>query len=196
MTLIRSLLADRLVCWCFVTLGEVGERSKRASIGPGLVHRARVARGGKLIANRGQPSCGQVLVGEDRESHTPRDIKRAVSVETFDREIRPYVPAKRVGDVVVYPVAGLGQFLLTRPRWSTTSQPDHQQPPTRRARCPLSVRNGTFTPGAVRRPSTPRPTTHNTPADSSALNLPDDDAVNPAATVNPTSPIPDAKPTS
>ena len=35
----------------------------------------------------------------------------AVSVEVFDREIRPYVPAKRLGSVVVYPVAGLERFL-------------------------------------------------------------------------------------
>lgn len=35
----------------------------------------------------------------------------AVSVETFDREIRPYVPAKRLGAVVVYPTAALEKFL-------------------------------------------------------------------------------------
>lgn len=34
-----------------------------------------------------------------------------VSVEVFDREIRPHVPAKRLGGVVVYPVAGLEKFL-------------------------------------------------------------------------------------
>jgi hypothetical protein len=34
-----------------------------------------------------------------------------VSVEVFDREIRPFVPAKRLGGVVVYPTAGLERFL-------------------------------------------------------------------------------------
>ena len=35
-----------------------------------------------------------------------------VSVEVFDAEIRPYVPAKRLGGkVVVYPTAGLERFL-------------------------------------------------------------------------------------
>ena len=34
-----------------------------------------------------------------------------VSVETFDREVRPYVPVKRLGGVAVYPVAGLERFL-------------------------------------------------------------------------------------
>jgi hypothetical protein len=36
-----------------------------------------------------------------------------VSQETFDKHIRPHVPAKRIGGVVVYPVAGLGAFLST-----------------------------------------------------------------------------------
>jgi hypothetical protein len=35
-----------------------------------------------------------------------------VSVEVFDAEIRPHVPAKRLGGkVVIYPVAGLAAFL-------------------------------------------------------------------------------------
>ncbi len=35
-----------------------------------------------------------------------------VSVEVFDAEIRPHVPAKRFGGkVVIYPVAGLAAFL-------------------------------------------------------------------------------------
>lgn len=35
----------------------------------------------------------------------------AVSLEVFDAQIRPYVPAKRLGGVVVYPTAGLERFL-------------------------------------------------------------------------------------
>jgi hypothetical protein len=34
-----------------------------------------------------------------------------VSLETFDLHIRPHVPAKRIGGVAVYPVAGLADFL-------------------------------------------------------------------------------------
>lgn len=34
-----------------------------------------------------------------------------VSQDTFDEHVRPYVPAKRIGGVVVYPVAGLSKFL-------------------------------------------------------------------------------------
>jgi hypothetical protein len=34
-----------------------------------------------------------------------------VSVEVFDRHVRPYVPAVRVGGVVAYPVAGLTRWL-------------------------------------------------------------------------------------
>lgn len=37
-----------------------------------------------------------------------------LSVETFDAEVRPYVPAMRLGGrVTVYPVAGLVEFLST-----------------------------------------------------------------------------------
>jgi predicted DNA-binding transcriptional regulator AlpA len=36
-----------------------------------------------------------------------------VSLETFDSWIRPNVPAKRLGSVVVYPTAALEQFLAT-----------------------------------------------------------------------------------
>jgi hypothetical protein len=35
----------------------------------------------------------------------------SVSLETFDAYIRPHVPAKRIGGVTVYPVAGLRDFL-------------------------------------------------------------------------------------
>jgi hypothetical protein len=34
-----------------------------------------------------------------------------VSVEVFDQAVRPYVPAKRLGGVVVYPVDALITFL-------------------------------------------------------------------------------------
>ena len=34
-----------------------------------------------------------------------------VSVEVFDRHVRPHVPATRIGGVVVYPVAGLTAWL-------------------------------------------------------------------------------------
>jgi hypothetical protein len=34
-----------------------------------------------------------------------------VSLETFDKHVRPHVPAKRIGGVVVYPVTGLRDFL-------------------------------------------------------------------------------------
>jgi hypothetical protein len=34
-----------------------------------------------------------------------------VSTEVFDAQIRPFVPAKRLGGVTVYPTAGLEQFL-------------------------------------------------------------------------------------
>ena len=34
-----------------------------------------------------------------------------VSLETFDREVRPFVAAKRLGSVVVYPVTALERFL-------------------------------------------------------------------------------------
>jgi hypothetical protein len=34
-----------------------------------------------------------------------------VSLETFDSQVRPFVPAKRLGGVTVYPVAGLERFL-------------------------------------------------------------------------------------
>jgi hypothetical protein len=34
-----------------------------------------------------------------------------VSLETFDQHIRPHVPAKQVGGVTVFPVAGLAAFL-------------------------------------------------------------------------------------
>jgi hypothetical protein len=36
-----------------------------------------------------------------------------ISVETFDSQVRPFVPAKRLGGVTVYPVAGLADFLST-----------------------------------------------------------------------------------
>ena len=34
-----------------------------------------------------------------------------VSLEVFDREVRPFVPVKRLGGVTVYPTAALEQFL-------------------------------------------------------------------------------------
>jgi hypothetical protein len=34
-----------------------------------------------------------------------------VSLESFDLHVRPHVPAKRLGGVVVYPVDGLQRFL-------------------------------------------------------------------------------------
>ena len=34
-----------------------------------------------------------------------------VSVETFDAQIRPFVPVRRLGSVSVYPVLGLVEFL-------------------------------------------------------------------------------------
>ncbi len=34
-----------------------------------------------------------------------------VSLEVFDRDVRPHIPAARVGGVVTYPVAGLTAFL-------------------------------------------------------------------------------------
>jgi len=34
-----------------------------------------------------------------------------VSTEVFDAQIRPFVPAKRLGGVTVYPTAALEQFL-------------------------------------------------------------------------------------
>jgi hypothetical protein len=34
-----------------------------------------------------------------------------VSLEVFDREVRPFVPAKRLGGVVVYPTTALERFL-------------------------------------------------------------------------------------
>jgi hypothetical protein len=34
-----------------------------------------------------------------------------VSLEVFDEQVRPFVPAKRLGGVTVYPTAGLGRFL-------------------------------------------------------------------------------------
>jgi hypothetical protein len=34
-----------------------------------------------------------------------------ISVETFDSQVRPFVPAKRLGGVTVYPTAGLERFL-------------------------------------------------------------------------------------
>jgi hypothetical protein len=34
-----------------------------------------------------------------------------VSVEKFDSDVRPYVPAARIGGVTVYPVAGLQAWL-------------------------------------------------------------------------------------
>ena len=34
-----------------------------------------------------------------------------VSLEVFDREVRPFVKAKRLGGVVVYPTAALERFL-------------------------------------------------------------------------------------
>ena len=36
-----------------------------------------------------------------------------ISVETFDSQVRPFVAAKRIGGVVVYPVASLTHFLST-----------------------------------------------------------------------------------
>jgi len=36
-----------------------------------------------------------------------------ISVETFDSQVRPFVPVKRLGGVTVYPVAGLAEFLST-----------------------------------------------------------------------------------
>ena len=36
-----------------------------------------------------------------------------ISVETFDAQVRPFVPARRLGSVTVYPVAGLADFLST-----------------------------------------------------------------------------------
>ena len=35
-----------------------------------------------------------------------------VSVEVFDREVRPYVAVKRLGGVCVYPTSALERFLL------------------------------------------------------------------------------------
>jgi hypothetical protein len=37
-----------------------------------------------------------------------------VSVETFDAHVRPHVPAVRIGGVVVYPVAGLQEWLAAQ----------------------------------------------------------------------------------
>jgi len=34
-----------------------------------------------------------------------------ISVETFDSQVRPFVAAKRIGGVVVYPTAALERFL-------------------------------------------------------------------------------------
>jgi hypothetical protein len=34
-----------------------------------------------------------------------------ISVEIFDAQVRPFVPAKRLGGVVVYPIAGLERVL-------------------------------------------------------------------------------------
>jgi hypothetical protein len=34
-----------------------------------------------------------------------------VSLEVFDEQVRPFVPAKRLGGVTVYPVAALERFL-------------------------------------------------------------------------------------
>jgi hypothetical protein len=34
-----------------------------------------------------------------------------VSLEIFDAEVRPFVPAKRLGGVTVYPTAALERFL-------------------------------------------------------------------------------------
>jgi len=34
-----------------------------------------------------------------------------ISVETFDSQVRPFVPAKRLGGVTVYPTAALERFL-------------------------------------------------------------------------------------
>ena len=34
-----------------------------------------------------------------------------ISLETFDREVRPHIAVKRLGGVVVYPVADLVRFL-------------------------------------------------------------------------------------